>query len=38
MEGARDMATIEAIYRSTQENRTVPIARVTATADGLLGK
>jgi predicted dehydrogenase len=26
MEGLRDMATIEAIYRSAQENRTVPIA------------
>jgi predicted dehydrogenase len=25
MEGLRDMATIEAIYRSAQENRTVPI-------------
>ena len=25
MEGLRDMETIEAIYRSAQENRTVPI-------------
>ena len=25
MEGLRDMATIEAIYRSARENRTVPI-------------
>jgi predicted dehydrogenase len=38
MEGARDMATIEAIYRSTQESRTIPIPRVTATADGALVK
>jgi predicted dehydrogenase len=38
MEGARDMATIEAIYRSTQENRTIPIPRLTATADGALVK
>ena len=29
MEGLRDMATIEAIYRSAQENRAVPIQRVT---------
>lgn len=27
MEGMRDIATIEAIYRSVQENRTVPITR-----------
>lgn len=27
MEGLRDMATIEAIYRSVEENSTVPIAR-----------
>jgi hypothetical protein len=26
MEGLRDMATIEAIYRSARENRTVRIA------------
>jgi hypothetical protein len=32
------MATIEAIYRSTRENRTIPIPRVTATADGALVK
>jgi predicted dehydrogenase len=38
MEGARDMATIEAIYRSTRENRTIPIPRLTATADGALVK
>ena len=25
MEGLRDMATVEAIYRSARENRTVPI-------------
>lgn len=30
VEGLRDMATIEAIYRSAAENRTVPIQQVTS--------
>jgi predicted dehydrogenase len=30
MEGMRDMATIEAIYRSAQDSRTIPIQPVTA--------
>jgi predicted dehydrogenase len=38
MEGMRDMATIEAIYRSAQENHTIPIQRATAKADTALVK
>jgi predicted dehydrogenase len=28
MEGLRDMATVEAIYRSARENRTVPVEQI----------
>jgi predicted dehydrogenase len=38
IEGMRDMATIEAIYRSAQVSRTIPIQRITAKADGTLVK
>lgn len=34
VEGLRDMATIEAIYRSAQDNRTIPIQRVEGKANG----